>query len=76
MPTKSASSPAVRDCLRIAGIRPSESRLCETTSQTSPELTDAARTVDACVTSVPCGTVTTTELSDTLSRLSRWIAAR
>jgi NTE family protein len=39
-------------------------------------LTDTARTVDACVTSVPCGTATTTELNDTLGRLSRWIAAR
>jgi NTE family protein len=39
-------------------------------------LTDAARTVDACVQAVPCGTVVTTELNDTLGHLSRWIAAR
>lgn len=39
-------------------------------------LTDAARTVDACVQSIPVGTVVTTELSDTLDHLSRWIAAR
>jgi NTE family protein len=39
-------------------------------------LTDSARTVDACVQSVPFGTVVTTELSDTLGRLSDWIAAR
>lgn len=39
-------------------------------------LTDAARTVDTCVQSTSCGTVVTTELSDTLGRLSRWIEAR
>ena len=39
-------------------------------------LTDAARTIDACIQSVPFGTVVTTELSDTLGRLSRWIEAR